>query len=99
MALDDARETAKEHSESNLKKVGKKAYQTSKESSNQNHKNVIISLYKHLYLGILKGFWMSNIYKQGEHRKQQMFFPPSIDEYVSENNTVRVIRYGRVRIY
>ncbi|CAA6824348.1 MAG: Transposase [uncultured Sulfurovum sp.] len=34
---------------------------------------------------------MSNIYKQGEHRKQQMLFPPSIDEYVSEDNTVRAI--------
>lgn len=34
---------------------------------------------------------MSNIYKRGEHRKQQMFFPPSIDEYVSEDNTVRAI--------
>jgi len=34
---------------------------------------------------------MSNIYKKGEHRKQQMFFPPSIDEYVSEDNPVRAI--------
>jgi len=34
---------------------------------------------------------MSNIYKQGEHRKQQMFFPPSIDEYVNEDNPVRAI--------
>jgi len=34
---------------------------------------------------------MSNIYKQGENRKQQMFFPPSIDEYVSEDNQVRAI--------
>lgn len=34
---------------------------------------------------------MSNIYKEGQHRKQQMFFPPSIDEYVSEDNPVRVI--------
>jgi len=34
---------------------------------------------------------MSNIYKEGEHRKQQMFFPPSIDEYVSEDNPVRAI--------
>jgi len=45
-------ESAKEHSKINLKRVGKKAYQTSKESSNQNHKNVIMSLDKHLYLGI-----------------------------------------------
>ena len=34
---------------------------------------------------------MSNIYQQGENRKQQMFFPPSIDEYVNENNQVRAI--------
>jgi len=47
-----APETAKEHSKINLKKVGKKAYQTSKKSSTKNHKNVIISLDKHLYLGI-----------------------------------------------
>ena len=25
---------------------------------------------------------MGNIYKEGQNRKQQMFFPPSIDEYV-----------------
>jgi transposase len=34
---------------------------------------------------------MSNIYKEGMHRKQQMFFPPSIDEYVNEDNPVRAI--------
>jgi transposase len=34
---------------------------------------------------------VSNIYKEGENRKQQMFFPPSIDEYVSQDNQVRVI--------
>jgi transposase len=34
---------------------------------------------------------VSNIYKEGENRKQQMFFPPSIDEYVSQDNPVRVI--------
>ena len=34
---------------------------------------------------------MSNIYKEGKNRKEQMFFPPSIDEYVSETNPVRVI--------
>ncbi len=34
---------------------------------------------------------MSNIYKKGMHRKQQIFFPPSIDEYVDEDNPVRVI--------
>ena len=39
----------------------------------------------------LKRFVMSNIYKEGENRKQQMFFPPSIDEYVSQDNPVRVI--------
>ena len=31
------------------------------------------------------------IYKQGLNRKQQLLFPPSIDEYVDENNTVRAI--------
>ena len=39
----------------------------------------------------LKRFIVSNIYKEGENRKQQMFFPPSIDEYVSQDNQVRVI--------
>ncbi len=34
---------------------------------------------------------MSNIYKQGDNRKQQMFFPPSIDEYVGEDNQARAI--------
>ena len=34
---------------------------------------------------------MSNIYKKGENRKQQIFFPPSINEYVSEDNQVRAI--------
>lgn len=34
---------------------------------------------------------MSNIYKQSLNRKQQQFFPPSIDEYVSEDNPVRAI--------
>lgn len=34
---------------------------------------------------------MSNIYKKGENRKQQLLFPPSIDEYVDENNQVRAI--------
>ena len=34
---------------------------------------------------------MSNIYKKGENRKQQMFFPPSIDEYISQDNPVRAI--------
>jgi hypothetical protein len=34
---------------------------------------------------------MSNIYKRGENRKQQTFFPPSIDEYVEESNQVRAI--------
>jgi len=34
---------------------------------------------------------MSNIYKKGENRKQQMFFPPSIDEYVGEDNQARAI--------
>lgn len=34
---------------------------------------------------------MGNIYKEGENRKQQMFFSPSIDEYVDQNNWVRAI--------
>ena len=34
---------------------------------------------------------MSNIYKQNLNRKQQQFFPPSIDEYVSDDNPVRAI--------
>ncbi|MCI4406927.1 MAG: IS1182 family transposase [Sulfuricurvum sp.] len=34
---------------------------------------------------------MGNLYKEGENRKQQMFFPPSIDEYVSVDNPVRAI--------
>jgi len=34
---------------------------------------------------------MSNIYKEGINRKQQIFFPPSIDEYVSEDNQARAI--------
>jgi len=34
---------------------------------------------------------VSNIYKQGDNRKQQMFFPPSIDEYVGKDNQVRAI--------
>ena len=34
---------------------------------------------------------MSNIYKKAENRKQQIFFPPSIDEYVDQDNQVRAI--------
>ena len=34
---------------------------------------------------------MSNIYKQSLNRKQQQFFPPSLDEYVNEDNQVRAI--------
>ena len=34
---------------------------------------------------------MSNKYKEGINRKQQQFFPPSLDEYVDETNTVRAI--------
>ncbi|KIM10045.1 MAG: hypothetical protein KU38_08125 [Sulfurovum sp. FS08-3] len=30
-------------------------------------------------------------YKQGDNRRQQLLFPPSFDEYVSEDNAVRVI--------
>lgn len=34
---------------------------------------------------------MGNVYKEGLNRKQQLLFPPSIDEYVSEENLVRSI--------
>ena len=34
---------------------------------------------------------MGNIYKQELNRKQQLLFPPSIDEYVSKDNQVRAI--------
>ena len=34
---------------------------------------------------------MSNKYKEGINRNQQQFFPPSLDEYVDETNTVRAI--------
>jgi transposase/RNase H-fold protein (predicted Holliday junction resolvase) len=34
---------------------------------------------------------MSELYKQGLNRKQQLLFPPSIDDYVDEDNLVRAI--------
>ncbi|PHQ65506.1 MAG: transposase [Sulfurimonas sp.] len=34
---------------------------------------------------------MSDNYKQGLNRKQQLLFPPSLDEYVDNDNPVRVI--------
>jgi len=34
---------------------------------------------------------MSNIYKKGENRKQQLLFPPSVDEYVDKDSSVRAI--------
>jgi len=34
---------------------------------------------------------MSKRYKEGINRNQQQFFPPSLDEYVDENNQVRAI--------
>lgn len=34
---------------------------------------------------------MSDFYKEGQNRKQQLLFPPSLDEYVSEDNPVRAI--------
>lgn len=34
---------------------------------------------------------MSDNYKQGLNRKQQLLFPPSVDEYVDKDNSVRVI--------
>jgi len=30
-------------------------------------------------------------YKEGDNRKQQLLFSPSLDEYVSKDNVVRVI--------
>ncbi len=30
-------------------------------------------------------------YKQGENRKQALLFPPSMEDYVDENNSVRAI--------
>lgn len=44
-----------------------------------------------IYRGFKRLLEMSNIYKEGESRKQQLFFPPSIDEYVDANNQVRAI--------
>jgi len=34
---------------------------------------------------------MSNFYKQGSNRNQQLLFPPSIDDYIDEDNSVRAI--------
>ena len=34
---------------------------------------------------------MSELYKQGLNRNQQLLFPPSIDDYIEKNNTVRAI--------
>lgn len=34
---------------------------------------------------------MGNVYKEGLNRNQQLLFPPSIDEYVGEENPVRAI--------
>lgn len=34
---------------------------------------------------------MSDLYKKGLHRNQQLLFPPSLDDYVDEDNTVRAI--------
>ena len=33
-----------------------------------------------------------DIYKQGLNRKQQLIFPPSLDELVEEDNIVRAIK-------
>ena len=44
-----------------------------------------------IYRGFTRLLEMNNIYKKGENRKQQMLFPPSIDEYVSKDNPVRAI--------
>jgi len=34
---------------------------------------------------------MSELYKQGLNRNQQLLFPPSIDDYIDENNSARAI--------
>ena len=34
---------------------------------------------------------MSKKYKEGLNRKQQLLFPPSLDEYIDEDNSVRAI--------
>lgn len=34
---------------------------------------------------------MGDFYKEGQNRKQQLMFPPSLDEYVGEENPVRAI--------
>jgi transposase len=34
---------------------------------------------------------MSELYKQGLNRNQQLLFPPSIDDYVDEDNSIRAI--------
>lgn len=34
---------------------------------------------------------MSELYKQGQDRNQQLLFPPSIDDYVDKDNSVRAI--------
>ena len=34
---------------------------------------------------------MSSFYKSGKDRKQQLLFPPSLDEYISEDSSVRAI--------
>jgi len=36
-------------------------------------------------------YLMSKLYKQGQDRNQQLLFPPSIDNYVDEDNGVRAI--------
>ncbi len=38
---------------------------------------------------------MSELYKQGLNRNQQLLFPPSIDDYVDEENSVRAISVER----
>jgi len=34
---------------------------------------------------------MSDLYKEGLNRKQQLLFPPSLDEYIDEDSSVRAI--------
>ncbi len=36
---------------------------------------------------------MNNIYKKGLDRKYQFYFLPSLDEYIAEDNIVRIIYF------
>jgi len=47
-------------------------------------------------MGLNKVSYMS-IYKKGNNKKQQLLFPQSIDEYVSEDNQVTLINPYQIR--